>query len=69
MDEKVSSFKNHEETLGVQKSFVKHVNDLLGNPFLEKSDELLTIDTKDVMDRRVVASVCTQKLGNKQYQM
>jgi hypothetical protein len=75
MEEKKSSFKHHEEAPGVQASFAKNVKDLVkkfedfGNPFQEQSKELLTIDTKDVMDRKVVASICTaQELGNKQYQ-
>ena len=76
MENKKPLFRNNEEAPGVQKRFSKHVNDLVkifedfGNPFLEQSNELLTIDTKDVMDSKVVTSIYTAKeLGAKQYKV
>ena len=53
MAHKNSSFKHYEETPGVQETFANHVKELVkvfedfGNPYLEQSNELITIDTKD----------------------
>lgn len=30
-----------------------------GNPFLETSDDLLVLDTKDVADKAIVDTLCT----------
>ena len=61
---------HHEEGLAAQKTFKRQVLDLVqavnefGNPFLEDSPELLTLDTRNVMDESVIETVCTvQSLG------
>ena len=47
---------HHEQAKGRQTSFVKEVQDLLsvvsemGNPFEENSEDLLTLDTKEIME-------------------
>ena len=53
---------HHEATPSAQKAFLKDVKALsqtieeLGNPFLEEStSDLLTLDTKDVMDPKVIS--------------
>ena len=39
-----------------------------GNPFLDDGTELLSLDSHDVLDESVVATVCTvEKLGKDQY--
>ena len=65
---------HHEEGLAAQKNFKRQVLDLLqavnefGNPFLEDSPELLTLDTRNVMDESVIETVCTvESLGKEQY--
>ena len=46
---------------------VQAVNEF-GNPFQEDSPELLTLDTRNVMDESVIETVCTvESLGKKQY--
>ena len=65
---------HHEEGLAAQKTFKRQVLDLVqavnefGNPFLENSPELLTLDTRNVMDESVIETVCTvESLGKEQY--
>ncbi len=61
-------FRHHEQRPGVQKAFLRDVKalktsfDEYGNPFLESSDDLLVLDTRDVADKAVVNN-CT-KLKN-----
>ena len=59
---------HHEQTPGVQKAFEKDVRNLIkeidsmGNAFTEDSNELIVLDTKDIMPDCVVESVKTSKL-------
>lgn len=70
-----SSQRHHEQTRSSQALFVQHVQSLvevveeMGNPFLEGTQDLLRLDTRDVMDPAVVSSVCSaEKKGVEQYQ-
>lgn len=65
---------HHTQLPGVQQKFKKDVKSLtsvfeeLGNPFLEESQELLVLDTKDIMDQSVVNTVNrVVELGQEQY--
>ena len=55
--EKVANDKHHEQTPSVQNSFVKEVTALkkviedLGSPFLEDSNDMLTLDSKVVISQ------------------
>lgn len=67
--------QHHEQHPGVQTSFMKEVKSLvdvieeMGNPFLEQSQDLLVLDTRDILDPSVGESVRNaEKLGEKQYQ-
>ena len=58
--DKTVNLKHHEETPSAQKGFktdvfsLIHTIEEMGNPFLEESTtDLLTLDTKDVMDQKV----------------
>ena len=54
---------HHEQHPGVQASFLKYVKSLIavfiemGNPFLEKGQGLLVLDTKDIMNISVGETV------------
>lgn len=59
---------------GVQQAFFKETKGLvsaieeMGNPFMEDSDQLFTLDTKDVADQAVVKTVETiETLDMEQY--
>ncbi len=65
---------HHDQHLGVQKAFQTDVRGLvtvledMGNPFLDDSEELLVIDTRDVMDTAVAETVRkVESLGEEQY--
>ncbi len=60
---------HHEEGYSVQKSFKEQAASLIqGNPFLEDGDELLALDTQNIMDESVVNIVRTvESLGMSQY--
>ena len=65
---------HHDQQPGVQAPFLKEVKALvavleeMGNPFLEDSQDLLVIDTKDIMDTQVAETVRKiETLGEKQY--
>lgn len=65
---------HHDQHLGVQAAFQKEVRALvtvleeMGNPFLESSQDLLVIDTKDVKDTAVADTLRkVQSLGEEQY--
>ena len=71
---KQQSRRHHEQVPGVQKHFAKHVKDLvaaiqeMGNPYTEESNDLVTLDTKDVMNASVVQTLnIIQNLGVHQY--
>ena len=61
-DDDISS-EHHEQAYHVQASFAAHVKALvnviegMGNPFLEDSDDLLALDSKDVKDACVINTV------------
>ena len=66
--------QHHDQQPGVQQNFLKDVTSLvtvindMGNPFLEKSHDLLVLDTKNIMDASVVETVRKIKsLGLEQY--
>ncbi len=66
---------HHEQTKGSQVIFAQHVKNLdevieeMGNPFMEKSKDLLKLDTRDIIDPAVVSSVCqAEEIGQQQYQ-
>ena len=70
------SQRHHEQTRSSQALFVQQVQSLvevveeMGNPFLEGTQDLLRLDTRDVMDPAVVSSVCSaEKKGVEQYQI
>ena len=65
---------HHEQYSSAQNTFQKDVNSLivvfeeLGNPFLEKGQDLLVLDTRDVMDNSVGKTVQEiEAIGEDQY--
>ncbi len=69
-------YLHHEQRLGVQTSFAKDVRALiavfqeLGNPFLEKSQDLLVLNKRDIMDTSMVETVQRiEALGAEQYKV
>ena len=65
---------HHEQHPGVQASFLKDVKSLIavfiemGNPFLERGQDLLVLDTKDIMNISVGETVRkAEALGEEQY--
>ena len=66
--------RHHEQRPGVQKSFLQNVKTLkttfddYGNPFSETSDDLLVLDTRDILDKAVVDTVNKiEALGQEKY--
>lgn len=66
--------KHHEQSDSAQKTFSEDVRSFLttmeelGNPFLDQSKELLTIDSQEIMPADVVRSIeVIQTLGEEQY--
>lgn len=66
--------RHHEQTKHTQKAFARDVKALsdcireLGNPFIEDSSDLLVLDTRDIIDPKVVGAVNEmEKLGSDQY--
>lgn len=66
--------RHHDQQPGVQAVFLKDVKALvavleeMGNPFLERSQDLLVLDTRDIMDRQVAETVRKiETLGEEQY--
>ena len=61
--EKEPDFHHHEEVKGVQDAFVKEVKSLratteeMGNPFMESSEDLLVLDTHDIVDSSVTDTI------------
>ena len=73
-DISTDTLRHHDQTASIQRRFVKHVANLveaiekLGNPFAVDSKELIAIDTKDIMDKLVEATVESAKsIGEKQF--
>ena len=69
------STKHHEQTMSVQTNFAQEVKSLvdvfeeMGNPFKEDSGDLLTVDTKIIMDSNIHRTVENVfKLGKQQYE-
>ena len=65
---------HHDQQPAVQAVFLKEVKALvtvmeeMGNPFLERSQDLLVIDTRDIMDTQVAETVRRiETLGKEQY--
>ena len=60
---KGNNHRHHEQTPAVQATFLKEVKSLvavfeeMGNPFLEQSEDLLVLDTKDILDPSVAETV------------
>ena len=66
--------RHHDQTASVQKSFAEDVCRLvmvieeLGNPFEEKSQDLLVLDTKEIADSAVVNTIFNAKyIGQDQF--
>ncbi|XP_045131595.1 uncharacterized protein LOC123516404 [Portunus trituberculatus] len=76
MESKQSKEMRHlEQTASIQKTFVTQVCSLvevitdMGNPFIEESQELICLDTHDIMDEEAAKSVRqAEELGVQQYQ-
>jgi len=65
---------HHEEGFSAQKNFKEQTNSLihvfneLGNLFLDNSNELLTLDTRNILDESVISTVRNiQNMGKEQY--
>ena len=66
--------RHHEQTRHAQMAFVRNVRalagaiEVMGNPFGEKSSDLLVLDTRDLVDAAVIDSLKHfKKLGQDQY--
>ncbi|XP_041473700.1 uncharacterized protein LOC121422610 [Lytechinus variegatus] len=66
--------RHHDQTPGVQVSFMKEVRALtkvfqeMGNPFLEETQDLMVLDTGDIMETTVTETVRkVESLGEEQY--
>ena len=75
-DSIIGSTKHHEQSTAVQTTFAKEVKalvevfDEIGNPFKEDNGDLLTLDTKLIMDsevHRIVEKAYT--VGKEQYEL
>lgn len=69
------SYHHHEEGFATQKTFKEQSLSLytvikdFGNPFMDVNDELLALDTRNVLDESVVNTVRTvQSVGQDQYE-
>ena len=66
--------RHHEQCESTQKAFFNQVKalsnviDEMGNPFTDESNDLLVLDTRDIVDSSVVSVMChLKKLGQEQY--
>ena len=66
---------HHEEVKGLQEAFAKEVENLcstieeMGNPFKESSEDLLVLDTRDILDPSVTVTIKNIiKNGKQQYE-
>ena len=63
---------HHEEGFSTQKNFKElALDDIisdLSNPFSDDSDELIALETRNVIDATVVNTIRTEFLGQEQYQ-
>ena len=69
-----TNLKHHEHTASAQVKFANEVSALvqvvedMGNPFMEESDDLLVLDSRDVADPAIVQTVrILEKTGQDQY--
>ena len=69
-----NTHKHHEHTLSTQVSFAREVRTLvevideMGNPFADKSGDLLVLDSRDLADSAICDTVrAIEKLGQQQY--
>ncbi len=67
------NLRHHEQVKGVQESFRKQVASLcevmegMGNPFLEASQDVLVLDTRDIVEHGVVETIQhIERLGREQ---
>ena len=67
--------RHHEQAKSTQVTFAQHVKSMvevieeMGNPFLEESKDLLRLDTRDIIDPSVAASLQQAKeIGQHQYE-
>lgn len=74
MGESSESDEHHEQSPQRQKDFAQDVRSLvaafeeMGNPFQETSEDLLTLDTKDIMNIEVVNTIkIARDIGNDQF--
>ena len=70
-----SQHLHHEQHRRVQETFLKEVKSVvavfenMGNPFLENSEDLMVLDTRDIMDASVGETVRnTEMLGKEQFE-
>ena len=69
--EQSDNFRHHEQVRSIQATFVKEVNSLtktiedFGNPFADKSEDLLVLDTKHIVGEAIVKTV--KEMGKKQF--
>ena len=73
---KTNDNRHHEKYLGVQEAFLKEVKSLvsiieeMGNPFMEQGEELLVLDTRDILDTSVGEKVRkAEMVGEEQHQI
>ena len=71
--EKESDHRHHEQTKSTQMTFLNQVKPLsnviedMGNPFIDESDDLLVLDTRDLADPSVVNTMRNlKKTGQEQ---
>ena len=69
-----SDVRNHEQTKSTQMTFFNQVKALcnviedMGNPFIDDSNDLLVLDTRDLADQAVINTMRNlEKSGQKQY--
>lgn len=67
--------RHHEQMSGAQATFQKQVKALcttieeMGNPFLEESEDLLVLDTRDIIDSSVAETVKrVEEIGKSQFE-
>ena len=67
--EVVENKTHHEQTDSVQRAFTKQVDKLCqvfedhGNPFTESNNDLIVLDTPDIVDESVVDTIKTHDIG------
>ena len=69
------NIRHHEQTEAAQKGFIEKVKQLksvmqeMGNPFMEESDDLFVLDTKDIaVDRSAQLMKVHHQQGKKQFE-